>query len=363
MTPQSRLIKAYPWIKLPLIACGPMRMIALAKLAVEVSQAGGIGFLAGGTSTTIPDFSAQLSTARSLVSSSSLASSSSEVLPIGVGFILHSGLSLSAALPILSHHRPAAVWLFGWPDRATLSSWADGVRTATDGTTTVWVQVGTVAEALEAVDVCSPDVLVAQGSDAGGHGLVQSASVVALVPEVIDAIAEHVADAAKRPIVLAAGGIADSRGVAAVLSLGAHGAVMGTRYLASTEAVLASGYQQSVVQTKDGGLSTARTKIYDQLRGTTGWPERYNGRGILNRSYWDALDGVDEEKNKALYKEAEKRAGTEEEGVWGQQGRMTIYAGAGVGLVKSVKHAAQITEEVRNGVGDVLKQAKGVSRL
>jgi nitronate monooxygenase len=215
------------------------------------------------------------------------------------------------------------------------------------------VQIGSVSDALSVVKNVQPDVLVVQGSDAGGHGLAQSSSVISLVPEVTDAIAALVAkEGGQAPVIIAAGGIVEARGAAAALALGASGIVMGTRFLASTEAVIAKGYQSEVVRAKDGGQTTVRSKVYDNLRGTTGWSESYNGRGVINKSYQDAVAGLDEDENKKLYEE-EVRKG---DAGWGVEGRLTTYAGTGVGLVKEVKNAEEIVREVRDGAKDVLQR-------
>ena len=79
----------------------------------------------------------------------------------------------------------------------------------------------------------------------------------------------------------------------------------------------------------DGGTSTVRTRVYDTLRGTE-WPRRYNRRGIISQSYLDAQNGMVTDENKSRYQEALQ---TGDLG-WGQNGRVTAYAGCGVGLVK-----------------------------
>ena len=138
------------------------------------------------------------------------------------------------------------------------------VREATQDRSKVWIQVGTVSDALEAVTTCEPDVLVVQGSDAGGHGLERGASIITLLPEVVDALkAIGRSDVA----LVAAGGVMDGRGVAASVALGASGATLGTRFLASEEANIAKGYQDDVLQSRDAGISTVRSKVYDTLRG------------------------------------------------------------------------------------------------
>ncbi|ORY11226.1 hypothetical protein BCR34DRAFT_538527 [Clohesyomyces aquaticus] len=353
----QRLKNDYPWIETPLVVGAPMRLIALADLAVEISKAGGIGFIGAGTDPT--PLSTELALASSL-----LPPTPSGVLPIGIGFINWGIPSITPLLPLLQHYKPAAIWLFAPKAISDLASWATETRKVSPKTR-VWVQVGSVADAVAVVseEGVGVDVLVVQGSDAGGHGLVRGAGVVGLVPEVVDTVSALVAERTEAgrgrglqmPIILAAGGIAEKRGMAAALALGAGGVVMGTRFLASREAVLAKGYQDEVVRATDGGQTTVRTKVYDRLRGTTGWDERHNARGVVNRSFWDAEKGVGDEKNKRLYEEemAKGDAG------WGVEGRMTTYAGASVGLVKRVMGAGEIVREVREGAVEVLEGFRG----
>lgn len=180
--------------------------------------------------------------------------------------------------------------------------------------------------AVEIARDCKPDVLVIQGSDAGGHGLARSSSIITLLPECADTLQKegfgHI------PLI-AAGGIVDGRGAAAALTLGADGICMGTRFLITPEAIISKGYQEAVLKAKDGSVSTARTSLYDRLRGTHGWPKLFNARGLLNHSFWDHEKGMDEVENTRLYEEAVKMG----DAGWGDQGRMTTYAGTGVGLV------------------------------
>ena len=99
-------------------------------------------------------------------------------------------------------------------------------------------QVHTVAQALEAAAL-GVDAIIAQGSEAGGQGMLGSAGTLTLTPQVVDAVA---------PIpVLAAGGVADGRGLAAVLAAGAAGANVGTRFLASDEAAADAEWKQAII--------------------------------------------------------------------------------------------------------------------
>jgi len=271
-----------------------------------------------------------------------------------VGFI-NWGSSLSTAIPVIQKYRPAAAWFFAPTSISSLVEWTKETRKASPDTQ-IWVQVGSVSDALSVVKDVKPDVLVVQGSDAGGHGLALGAGVISLVPEVIDAVEALVVNEGRSsPLIIAAGGIVEARGAAAAFALGVSGVAMGTRFLASKEAVVAKGYQHEVLRAKDGGQTTIRSKLYDNLRGTTGWGESYDGRGIINKSYGDAVAGLDEDENKKLYEEAMKKG---DEG-WGVEGRLTTYAGTGIGLVKEVKSAGEIVREVSDGARDVLKSLSG----
>jgi nitronate monooxygenase len=266
-------------------------------------------------------------------------------LPVGIGF-QNWGSDMNLAMPVIRKHQPAAVWFFAPYQLSDLLPWAKETRAVTEGKTKIWVQVGTVAEAIEVAKTTKPDVVVVQGSDAGGHGLQQRASIISLLPEVSDAFAKA---GIKIPLI-AAGGISDGRGAAAALALGASGVALGTRFLTAEEATIAKGYQEEVLRVSDGGVSTVKTKLYDVVRGTYDWPPAYDGRGVANRTYRDALHGMADGENRELYKEAMKQG---DEG-WGPEGRLTTFAGTGIGLVNKVMPAEDIVKEVQKEVLEVL---------
>ncbi len=352
-TPHTETLRTqYPWAHTPLIVSAPMRLIASSPLAFAVSQAGGLGFLGAGTD--VSTLSNLLSEATTAVRSCPIPKTPEGILPIGVGFIcwgadLPNALSSIKSAPL----KPVAVWLFAPQDPEQLVEWVEGIRKISEKTK-IWVQVGTVASALEVARTCKPDVLVIQGADAGGHGLAQSSSLISLLPECADALKSN--GFGQIPLI-ATGGIADGRGVAAALKLGANGVCMGTRFLASPEAAISDGYRKAVVDASDGGVATARTTVYDKVRGTDGWPKTYNGRGVLNLSFWDSEKGMSAEENARLYSEAMKLG---DKG-WGEKGRMTTYAGTAVGLVRKVMPAGEIVQEV---LRDALERSAEVySRL
>src|SRR5262245_43141708 len=118
-------------------------------------------------------------------------------------------------------------------------------------------QVQTVAQAMEAVDI-GTDIVVAQGTEAGGHGATRS--TLALVPAVVDGVRQRNDEV----VVVAAGGIADGRGLAAALMLGAQGALLGTRFLASDEALTSAAAKAKLVAAR--GDDTVRTRVFDMVR-------------------------------------------------------------------------------------------------
>jgi nitronate monooxygenase len=321
-----------------------MLKITMARLAVAVSRAGGLGFVAGGFD--LSGLGKDMDEAAELLKTSSIESRDG-LLPVGIGF-QNWGSDINLAIPVIKKHQPAAVWFFAPYKLSDLLPWAKETRAATQGKTKIWVQVGTVAEAIEVAKTTKPDVIVLQGSDAGGHGLQQRASIISLLPEVSDSFAKA---GIEIPLV-AAGGIGDGRAAAAALTLGASGVALGTRFLASEEATIAKGYQNEVLRVSDGGVSTVKTTLYDVVRGILDWPPAYDGRGVANRSYLDALHGMSNEENRELYKEATKLG---DDG-WGPEGRMTTYAGTGIGLIDKVMPAEEIVKEVQNEALEVLER-------
>lgn len=352
----AELLARYPWVSRPFIASAPMRVMSGPALAVAVSRAGGLGFI--GPAANTPDVAANLEEASALVDKLRTSSPSSSpsppptphtpnsfpppatsCLPVGIGFQLWAD-DLGAAAANIQKFRPCAAWLFAPRDGPKeLELWSRRIRRACPETQ-IWIQIGTLREARELLQISErPDVVVVQGAEAGGHGRANDGmGLVTLLPEVADAVA-----AARIPL-LAAGGIADGRGCAAALCLGASGAVLGTRFLASEEARISKGYRDEIVRASDGAVATARTLLYNHLRGTFGWPEGYQPRTIINRSFVDQQAGVPFEELKKRHDEAAKKG----DGGWGPEGRLATYAGASVGLIHGVKAAGDIVREVQS---------------
>ena len=309
---------------------------AFAALASEVSKAGGLGFVSSIANMAQAD--QELGAARAALAG---FAPPADVLPVGVGFLLFVA-QLDDAAPVVAKHRPAAVWLFAARSLDDYAAWAARIREVSPATK-IWIQTGAVASALHIAKTCKPDVLVLQGADAGGHGYERSAGVISLLPETDDALK---ANGFNDIPLVASGGIADGRGVAAAVMLGAQGAVMGTRFLAASETPVHPAYRQRILETTDGSQSTVRDKIFDQLRGKNIWPVEYDGRALLNDSYVDFKNGTTLEEIQKLHSEAEQGS---EKGFGGESGkaRAAIWAGTGVGLVKKIQSAGEIVNETR----------------
>jgi len=291
----------------------------------------------------------QLEAARLLLSDTNTtpAFDNNGTMPLGVG-LLPFVTDLDQALGIVSDFRPAIVWIFVTHEFADFGIWATRIR-ATSPHSKIWVQVGTVSMAVEVAQICAPDALIIQGSDAGGHGFKRGASIISLLPEAIDVLRANGFGAIP---LIAAGGIVDGRGAAAALALGAAGIVMGTRFLAAPETDVPPSYREAVLRAKDGAVSTIRSEIFDNLVFDTMWPDLYNGRALVSESYHDDQAGVDIEKIRKLHREAAAKDDN------GFGGRTATWAGAGVGLVNEVKGAADIVKEVRDGARDVIQKLK-----
>lgn len=348
MTSHFDTIKSYlPWIKSPLIVNGPMATFAGPQLATAVTMAGGHGQV--GSINDAASLEKQLAEVQNAVENDSRFSGMS-TLPIGVGFLLFLG-KLDTILPVVEKYKPAVLWMFAEQSLSDYATWAASLRAASPASK-IWIQVGSVSAALHIASTAKPDVLVIQGSDAGGHGYEKGAGVISVLPETVDALSSsgfgHI------PI-LASGGIVDGRGVAAALSLGASGVVMGTRFLSATETTVHPQFREKIFATSDGGQTTTRAKVFDELRGPNMWPVEYDGRGLVTASYRDHRDGVDIEQIRKLHAEAVKQ--THSGFGDGEEGRAVIWMGTGVGLVKNQQSAKDIIEEVREGARKALGAA------
>lgn len=173
------------------------------------------------TSKQLSTLSAELDLARSLLKLPLQDKNHPTILPIGVGFITTLCVPadfIQNFLPVISEHRLAAVWLFAPPNRECHAELIPALKAA--GKTwdlKVFVQVGSVETAREAIED-GADVLVVQGTDAGGHQWAKGSGLMSFLPEVTDMLAEEFPGSNVQ--IIGAGGIMDGRGIAAATVLG-----------------------------------------------------------------------------------------------------------------------------------------------
>lgn len=245
------------------IALAPMALATGGALAAACAQAGALGLVGGG-------YGDLAWTQREYQLAQTLLKDDGAALKrLGCGFITWK----------LDENDEALDWVLAQAPRAVMLSFGDprpyAQRIKASGAALICQiqRLDQVPLALKA----GADVIVAQGGEAGGHGAsaLEGRSTFTLVPEVADFLAGHAPDT----LLLAAGGIADGRGLAAALMLGADGALVGSRLWASSESLAATGAKSQATQTSGDG--TARSAVFDILR-RKNWPAPYDFRAIRN---------------------------------------------------------------------------------
>ncbi|WP_136656741.1 nitronate monooxygenase [Nitratireductor sp. XY-223] len=227
----TRLTDKYG-LSTPIVQAGMAFAGMTPPLCIAVSEAGALGSIAGVG--IIPPEGVQM-----LVGGVQAGTSR----PFHVNFI--TCYTTDTHIDLMCEMKPAAV-SFHWGHPS-----ADWIGKLHAAGIDVFEQVGSVADARAAVGD-GVDVIVAQGSEAGGHNY-GTAGTMALTPAVVDAVGD-------RAIVLASGGIADGRGLAAALMLGADGVWVGTRFVATAESAVAEEYKQRLVAA--GSADTTLTHVF-----------------------------------------------------------------------------------------------------
>lgn len=290
------------------ILLAAMDLVADARLTRAVSDAGGFGILGGG-----------YGDAAWLEREISLLTTPRSERPFGVGFITWSLARQPGLLDLTLAARPRAVWLsFGDP--------APFIARVKAADALIVCQVQSVAMARDVV-AKGADIVVAQGGEAGGHGVSQSS--LTLVPAIVDAVGSKV------PVVLA-GGAADGRALAAALMLGAQGVVMGTRFYASTEAAGREDAKQRIVEA--GGDSTLRSILFDISRQNV-WPHPFTGRCLAN-AHTERWLGREQDLMRRHDVLADFAAARES----GDFDIAPVIAGEAVGLVHDIVSAKEIVQ-------------------
>lgn len=294
-------------IDVPIIAA-PMAGVATGRFAAAGSRAGALGMVAAGSG----------------ASAEQIADGAAEVQvtdrPFGIGLLAWALASRPEQVDAAVAARPALV-------SVSFGDYAPWVPRLRDAGIAVATQVGTVAEAREAAEA-GVDLIVARGAEGGGHGR----DAVATLP-----LLQAVLDTVDVPVV-AAGGIATGRGLAAVLAAGAAGAWIGTALLASTESGFPSAAKDRVLRAEE--IDTVYTRAFD-IAMRLDWPPQHGGRALGN-AFTERWAGREDELvgNDAAYEEV--KAALEA----GDYDGVPVYAGQAVGLVDEPRPVGDILTEI-----------------
>ncbi len=290
-------------LRVPIVNA-PMGGAAGGVLAAAVSRAGGLGMVGMGSAGSVESLEAELRPLSALGQ------------PFGIGLVdwvmrqkPHLLTTALAARPVLLSVSFGED--FGW------------VRHAHDAGVRAAAQVGDLQSARRAVDA-GVDVLVARGAEAGGHGTPR-VGTLPLLAEVLDAVSVPV---------LAAGGISSGRALAAVLAAGAAGAWIGTAFAACAETLTPDPARQVLLAAED--TDTVLTRVFDLAQGYS-WPPELPER-VVRDELGSAWDGREDQ----LAGDSAARA----EFVRAVTPAVGVNAGQGVGMVRSVRTAAEVIDEL-----------------
>lgn len=291
------------------IVLAPMDPASGGALAAAVSAAGGLGLIGGGYGD------------RAVLEADFAEAGNQRV---GCGFITWSMARDPALLDFALSRAPAALML----SFADPAPFAERIHAA--GIPLI-CQVHDLEQARRAIEAGAA-VVVAQGGEAGGHGLA-ARGTLSLVPSVVDLAARTRPDV----LVLAAGGIGDGRGIAAALALGADGVLLGTRFWATREARIHPAAKARVLSAT--GDETVRTSVYDIVRDRA-WPRAYTGR--LMRNAFVARWHGREDDLRGLAGAA--RAAVEAADSEGDYDVANVTVGEAIGLIDDLPPAGSLVE-------------------
>jgi len=306
------------------ILCAPMALVTGGELAAAVSRSGGLGIIGGGYAGILggePDLEAEIERARPE--------------RFGIGFITWALERAPTMLTKALKHSPFCVFLsFG--DPRPFAAEIDGA-----GALLICQvqQLSQIDVALEA----GAGAIVVQGAEAGGHGATRS--TFPFVPEAADYLKQR----SPETLLLAAGGIADGRGLAASLMLGADGVLIGTRFWASAEALTPKVHTDKAICAT--GDATIRTKVLDALRGVP-WPREYSFRFLKN----GLTDKWAERESEALRAFGSLSAEYARARAQNDFDMVAVVCGEAVGLLKDRPTAESVVASMVHQAVDILRK-------
>ena len=292
---------------------GGMAWISEHKLAAAVSNAGGLGIISA-MNAPADYLRKEIRACRELTDK-----------PFGVNVMLMSPHVAEVAQVLLEEHVPVITTGAGMPDKY-MKEWVPA------GINVVPV-VPSVAIARR-VERFGATAVIAEGGESGGH--IGEMSTMALVPQVVDAVSIPV---------IAAGGIADGRGMAAAFMLGAEGVQMGTRFLCAEECVAHENYKEKVLKARDIDTIVTGRRL--------GHPVRALKNPFTNefaKLEYDASKTNEEVEQFGVG--ALRRAAVE-----GDEKQGSFLCGQIAGLVKQIEPAAAIIDDVMSGAEKLLRGA------
>jgi nitronate monooxygenase len=311
------------------IILAPMGGVAGGKLAAAVSQAGGFGMIGGGYGDPKAGYGGTAWMDEQLRAAGNAR--------IGVGYITWSLERFPELFDQVLEHAPEVFGLaFGDETRFAPRIKAAGI--------TLLCQVQDLDGAKRALDA-GADIVVAQGTEAGGHGK-SGRTTMTLTPAIVDI-------AGKVPVV-AAGGLSDGRGLAAALMLGASGILAGTRFWATPEA-LGSDKAKRLLTTARSD-DTLRTRVFDIVR-ELDWPEGYSGRAIVN-DFSRQWHGRERELGENLARESETYWAAARAG---DTSKAVVFAGEGLDLIHDIKPAGEIVQAFAEEAERLLETQAGIA--
>lgn len=300
-------------IKYPILQ-GGMAWVATAELAAAVSEAGGLGVIGAGHMP--PD------ALREEIQKVKKATTK----PYGVNVMLMSPFVKEVMQVVLEEKVPVVTTGAGNP-----AEYIPALKEIGSKVIPVVASVA-LAKRLERTGI---DALIAEGTESGGH--VGQVTTMALVPQIVDAVSVPV---------IAAGGIADSRGLVAVFALGAEAVQIGTRFVASVECTAHENYKQAIVKAKD------RSTVLSGA--STGHPVRVIENQLSRQFVQMEKDRINPEELEKLGAGRLRMAVREGDVTTG-----TVMAGQISGLIEKVQTVQEIIDTLMAGVPGVVTKLQG----
>jgi nitronate monooxygenase/enoyl-[acyl-carrier protein] reductase II len=309
-------------IRVPVVQAG-MGSYTSAELVAAVTNAGGLGSL-GAANRPLEDFQRHLARIGDLTAGSFAVNHAITVIDEAA---FQAGLGAHPKVVTLALDHPH-----------------DYVARVHDAGALAMHQVTTVQQALEAAER-GVDIIIAQGGEAGGYGGV--VSTMPLVPQVVDAV---------RPLpVIAAGGIADGRGLAAALMLGAQGINIGTRFLATQESPIVDSWKQAIIDA--AAQDAVKADVWNDIApgmGTTGYGT------VVRALRTPFLDEWSAKRDQAVHEMPRIRETIARASDAGRLHELMIFGGQSAGAIRDLPSAADVVAAI---VAEAEEALLGASRF